>query len=144
MKCEIIIDSSCEEKVIIYAREKGELVKDIQRLVEESCIGLTGYNKNKEIINLNVFDIYCIVVNDNKIYAICENEKFRLKERLYVVEKKLPQNFVKINQSCIANINKIERFDASISGTLKIRFKNGYIDYVSRRQLKTVKERVGI
>ena len=71
-------------------------------------------------------------------------EKFEIKTRLYVIEEKLPENFIKINQSCIANINQIERFDASISGTLKIRFKNGYTDYVSRRQLKNVKERIGI
>ena len=60
------------------------------------------------------------------------------------MEKKLPENFVKINQSCIANIDKINRFDASFSGTLKLIFKNSYTDYVSRRQLKTVKERIGI
>ena len=49
-----------------------------------------------------------------------------------------------INNKIFANIEKMERFDTSISGTLKIRFKNGDVDYVSRRQLRAVKERIGI
>ena len=141
MKCETVIDKSCEEKVIIYAKEKSKLIKAIEQFVEENSIGLTGY-KNKEIISLSSSDIYCITVTDNKVYAICEKEKFLLKSRLYMIEGELPESFVKINQSCIANINKIEKFDTSITGTLKIRFKNGYTDYVSRRQLKNVKERI--
>lgn len=141
MKCETIINKNCEEKVVIYAKEKSRLVKAIEQFVEENSIGLTGY-KNKEIISLSSSDIYCITVTDNKVYAICENDKFLLKSRLYMIEGELPESFVKINQSCIANINKIDKFDTSISGTLKIRFKNGYTDYVSRRQLKNVKERI--
>ena len=78
------------------------------------------------------------------MYAVCEKNKYLLKKRLYLLEEKLPESFVKINQSCLANIKKTERFDTSISGTLKIRFKNGDTDYVSRRQLKAVKERLGI
>lgn len=143
MKCEIIIDSNCEERVIIYTKKNCSLIQNIKQLVEESRKGLIGYN-DKEIVNLAPYEIYCVTIIDNKIYAICEKEKLQLKERLYMLEEKLPENFIKVNQSCIANINKIERFDASISGTLKLRFKNGYIDYVSRRQLKTIKERIGI
>lgn len=143
MKCEIIIESEKEEKVVIYAKENNRLIDHIKQFVETCNMGLIGY-KNKEIVTLNPSDIYCFTVIDNKVYAIYENEKFLLKERLYSLEEKLPDFFVKINQSCIANLNKIERFDASISGTLKLQFKNGYTDFVSRRQLKFIKERIGI
>ncbi len=143
MKCEIVLDENCEEKVVIYAREESRMIKEIQQLAEETFTGFMGYN-GKEIIKLNPSEIYCVTVIDSKIYALCREDRFLLKERLYTLEEKLPDNFVKINQSCIANIQKIENFDASISGTLKIRFKNGYTDYVSRRQLKLIKERIGI
>lgn len=143
MKCEIIIDPKQEERVVIYAKENNRVCKEIKQLAENSYTELFGY-KGKEIIPLNPPDIFCVAVINNKIYAICENEKLLLKERLYTLEEKLPEGFIKINQSCIANLSKIERFDASISGTLKLRFKNGYTDYVSRRQLKSIKERLGI
>lgn len=143
MKCEIVIDTNADEKVVIYAKENSRLVQDIQQMVEACHVGLMGYN-GKEIVTLNPADIHCITVTGGKTFAICEKETLQLKERLYVLEEKLPDCFFKINQSCIANTQKIERFDASISGTLKVRFKNGHTDYVSRRQLKQVKERMGI
>lgn len=143
LKCEITIDPACEDKVLIYAREKSLLVEEIQRLAEQNSTELLGY-KDSEITKLAPLDINCISVINNKVYAICDKERYLLKERLYSLEEKLPESFVKINQSCLANIKKMERFDTSISGTLKIRFKNGYTDYVSRRQLKTIKERIGI
>ncbi len=142
MKCEVIIDPNCEEQVLIYAKEETELVKSIKALTEEWSEGFWGYS-GKEMVKLCFADVYCFSIMDNKVYAVCEKEKFQIKERLYVIEEKLPDSFIKINQSCIVNLNKAERFDASISGTLKILLKNGYTDYVSRRQLKFIKERIG-
>ena len=84
------------------------------------------------------------MVEDGKVYALTESEKYRLKQRLYLLEEMLDVSFVKINKSCIANIRKIKKFDASFSGTLTVVFKNGYRDYVSRRNLKSVKERLGV
>lgn len=143
MKCEIIIDPNEEEKVVIRAKEMSRLVQQIRQLAEDSPVGLVGYN-GKQIVTLDPADIYCVTVTGGKVCAVCEQETLQMKERLYVLEEKLPAYFLKINQSCIANIRRIERFDASISGTLKVRFQNGYTDYVSRRQLKQVKERLGI
>jgi len=37
----------------------------------------------------------------------------------------------------------IKKFDVSFGGALTVIFKNGYTDYVSRRQMKIVKERIG-
>ena len=78
------------------------------------------------------------------MYALTENEKFKIKSRLYQLEEKLDNNFVKINQSCIANIKKIDRFKATVGGSLTVVFENGYVDFVSRRKLKNVKERLGL
>ena len=145
MKCKVIIDETCDERVEIYTRQSSPMIEEIRRLAEGYKTQLIGY-KDKEIVPLDLAEVICITVIGNKVYAICdeENEKYLLKDRLYVIEEGLPDNFVKINQSCLANIKKIKSFDASISGTLKVRFQNGHTDYVSRRQLKSIKERLGI
>lgn len=142
MKLEIITDENCEEKIVIYQHNENPLTEKIKQLVEETE-EIIGY-KEKEILKINPYDIFCVTVMENKVCAVLKDETYQLKERLYTLEEKLPQVFVKINQSCIANIEKIGRFDASISGTLKLTFKNGWTDYVSRRQLKSIKERLGI
>ena len=144
MKYTIIIDKNREEEVIIYAKEKSTLTDEIERLVSDNNIELIGYDKNGEGVKLTADEVYCFTVEDNKIFAITEKDKLRIKNRLYQLEEFLPEYFVKINQSCVANIRKIARFDTSVSGTLLIKFKNGYKDYVSRRQMKAVKERLGL
>lgn len=143
MKFELVVDPAAEERVVMYTKENNPLAEEIRRLVETCQEGLVGY-KEKEIVSLNPLEILCVTVMDSRVYAVCREETFLLKERLYVLEERLPDCFVKINQSCIANLRQIQRFDASVSGTLKVRFKNGYVDYVSRRQLRLVKERLGI
>ena len=143
MKCEIIIDPTCEERVVIYSKGYDSTVEEIKRIAEGSDNGIFGY-LGSEIVRLDPGEIQYVSVIGNRVCAVLSEEKYLLKERLYTLEERLPESFVRINQSCIANITWMERFDTSISGTLKIRFKNGDVDYVSRRQLKTVKERIGI
>ena len=143
MKCTLIITDEHEEEVVIYARERTKLTNDIEMLVCGSVPELIGYKEN-EVVKLTSDLISCFTVEGNKVYALTDSEKLQIKLRLYQLEEMLPDTFVKINQSCIANIRKIERFDTSVSGTLLIKFKNGYKDYVSRRQMKTVKERFGL
>ena len=143
MKCTLIITDEHEEEVVIYARERTKLTDDIEALVIGSVPELIGYKEN-QTVKLSSDSVYCFTVEDNKVYALTDSEKLQIKLRLYQLEEILPDTFVKINQSCIANIRKIERFDTSLSGTLLIKFKNGYKDYVSRRQMKAVKERFGL
>lgn len=143
MKFRFFIDKSRDEEVIVYAHEKTKLVEDIENLVTENNFDLIGY-ADREAVKLDLADVYCFTVENNKIYALCEQEKFLIKNRLYQLEEKLTENFIKINQSCIANVRKIRKFDASFSGTLTVIFKNGYKDFVSRRNVKNVKERLGL
>lgn len=143
MKVKTIIDKTKEEEVIICAHEKTKLVSEIETLVYENSTQLIGYSDGV-IRPLTLNEIYSFNVIDNKIYARLEKDVFRLNQRLYVIESLVDENFIKINQSCIINIKKIKKFDASFAGTLGVIMKNGYKDYVSRRQLKVVKERMGI
>ena len=53
-------------------------------------------------------------------------------------------SFIYINQVCLANINMISHFDVSISGSFIVVFKSKYKDYVSRRRIKEIKERMGL
>ncbi len=142
VKLKIFIDKNHEEEILLFAHEKNELVKSIEKLVNDDNDTLIGF-KDKEAVCLDFNEIYCFVVEENKVYALTEKEKLQLKKRLYQLEEKLPENFVKINQSCIANIKKIKKFDVSFSGSMIVVFKNGYKDCVSRRNVKNIKERLG-
>ena len=88
--------------------------------------------------------VCCFTAEAGRVYALTEGEKLAVRLPLYALEEALGEGFVRINQSCLGNVRRISRFDASIGGSLMVTFQNGHKDYVSRRQLKAVKERMGI
>ena len=143
MKCKIIIDADREEEIIVYTKKASPLTRAIEQMAREEEAVWIGYSE-ESMIPLDLKEVLCFAVEDNKVYAHLLQQKLLMKCRLYQLEERLPKEFIKINQSCLVNCPKIKRFDASISGTLRVVFENGHSDYVSRRQLKAVKERFGI
>ena len=143
MKYSLIIDKNKEEEVIVIAHEKHELVEKIEKLFFNNDKELTGY-LDDEIIILDISKIACFISEDNNVYALVGEYRYKVKKRLYQIEEILDDDFIKINQSCIANINKIKKFKPCFNGSLEIIFINGYSDFISRRELKKVKERLGL
>lgn len=142
MKFKIVIDKARDEEVTVYAHKRTPLVDAIEQLVFENGTELIGYI-DREAVRFTLSEVYCFTVEAGKVCAITDGGRLQMRYRLYKLEEILPDNFIKINQSCIVNIKAIERFSASISGALQVKLKNGYTDYVSRRNLKFVKERLG-
>ena len=143
MKCTVVIDPHNDEEVIVHAHSETELTRQIRSLCEQRSSKLIGY-QDREATLLTASNICCFVVEHNHVFAICPTERYDMKCRLYELETRLPAHFLKINQSCIANMQHIKRFDASLAGSLRVIFSNGYTDFVSRRQLKAIKERFGL
>ena len=143
MKFTVILNSEREDEVIVYAKEKNSLVKSIEELVNGADNYFIVQNESG-IKRITEKEAYCFYIEDKKVYVLTEKEKLLLKMRLYSIEEKLSEDFIKINQSTVINIKKIQRFDVSVTGTLKVIMKNGYTDYVSRRRIKNVKERLGL
>lgn len=143
MKFRLIIDKNREEEVIVYSHNETKLTDEIKRIVENDARELVGYIE-REAYKLSVSEIHCFIAQDNNIYAITDKGRLRIKLRLYQLEEILGEDFMKINQSCIVNVRQIRKFDFSFSGMLKVVLRNGYTDYVSRRNIKNVKERLGV
>lgn len=147
MKINIFIDNQ-EEQVIIHSHEKNELVNKIEELVlnhENKIEGINcyGYLEN-DIVLLKICDIDSFYVSEDKTYASIKDKKYNIKKRLYQIEEMLNDDFIKINKSCIINKNHIKRFNTSWSGALLVELINGDKEYVSRRMIKNLKERMGI
>lgn len=142
MKCTIVVTNEREEEIVIYTREKNSLTARIEAIAREETGAIIGYNEGN-IAKLDPIEIYAVTIEDGKLFAITQKQRWQLHLRLYQAEELLGSNFIKINQSCLVNLKKIERFDTTLAASLLVVMKNGYKDYVSRRQLKAVKERIG-
>ena len=138
MKYKLIIDETKEEEVVITCHQKREIFDQIEQLINNIDNKLIGY-ENNDIIMIKLEEVSCFISENNKVFAMIDNHKYLIKKRLYQIEEMLDLNFVRLNQSCIANINKIDKFTVSFNGFLKVVFSNGYEDFISRRELKNVR-----
>lgn len=143
MKYKLIIDKEQEESIVIVAHEKTTLIEEIESLINGNKIDLIGY-KDDEIIPLKINEIYCFYTKDSKVYAVSKDEEYLVKNRLYQIEGVVGDLFVKINQGCLVNISKIKKYTSTFSGAIKVELKNGFSEYISRRELVNVKRRMGI
>ena len=111
MKFKLIIDDQQEETVVATVHSRSPLVDEIEALVlkHAGADRIPGYTEDN-IKMLAVSDIECITVLDGKTYAIdTENQRYRLKLRLYELEGILPASFIRINKSTLANENRLDR-----------------------------------
>ena len=143
MNYKIEISDSQSEDIIIYAKEKTPVLEKIEELLSSLDKTVIGYKDDTAAV-LDADEINCFYVEGGKVYARTDGEIWQIKSRLYQLEEAFSKSFVKINQSCLVNPEKIVRFNTSFAGALSVLLKCGYKDYVSRRQLKEVKERIGL
>lgn len=142
MKLRLIIDKEKEEEVVVTVRERYPLIDEIEALISKHTDRIPGYAED-DIKMLSVSQIECVTVLDGKIYAIdSKNQRYRLKQRLYELEKQLPSSFIRINKSTLANKSALDRFTVTIAGSVDAVFKCGYTEYVSRRCFAQIKRRL--
>ena len=143
MRVTVVIDETLDEEIIVHLKKESRIVDDIRAIASGERAELIGYNEN-DIVRISLEQTSAFIVEDGRVYALLDGKRLRLKSRLYEIEDTLPQSFIRINQSCIVNISMIKKFTVSIGASLMVELKCGYRDYVSRRQVKKVKERLGI
>ena len=143
MKFKLIIDKSKEEEILVTVHEPSALTDQIRQLVME----YTGTDRiaaywEDDIKMLSFDQIACITTRDGRTYAVdTKGIQYRIRQRLYELEKILPPSFIRINKSAIANEQQIERFAATFSGAVDAVFRGGYREYVSRRCFAQIKRR---
>lgn len=141
MKFRLIIDREKDEEVIVTAKERSALIDEIEALISKHSDRIPGYTDD-DIKMLSVSDIQCVTVLDGKTYAIdSNNQRYRLKARLYELENTLPSSFIRINKSALANEKALDRFAVTYTGAVDAVFKCGYREYVSRRCFAQIRRR---
>ena len=143
MQVSVKIDETIEEiQVEVYTKELNEEVNSILDKLYEKKVTLKGTYDNKVHL-LNPSKIYEIYSENKKIIARQKEKLFMLKYTLHELEELLKsENFIRISNSAIVNISYIESFEAMHNGILCINFNDNTKEYVSRRYLKKIKEKL--
>lgn len=146
MKFYLKLDDNAEPSVTVVCRKVTSTVKEIEKLcntfnTEDEL--LYAY-ADGEILPLELADVTCFFTKDGKVYVSVGDKEYATKLRIKQVIEMVDDSFVKINQGCVVKVSQIRRFTVSFGGALNVVLKNGYSDYVARRELSNIKRRFGL
>ena len=132
MQVEIRIDGAYPEpKVVILTAAVTEEVSQLAKKLSGEVL------EPAELIR--------VYAGAGKVYAVTEKGEYVLRLRLYEAEQRLnPHQFVRISNSEIINLKKIDYFDLSFTGTICVKLRGGTVTYISRRYVSKVKTILGI
>lgn len=141
MEIQVIIDNKyINPKLTIYTDKMTNEISCLLDLINNgNKTQINGFSEDKLYI-INPNDIFQIYSANGKVYAKTSDNTFLIKYRLYEIEKILDNNFIRISNSEIININKVKNLDFAILGTIKINFVNQTYTYASRRFIKKIKD----
>ena len=142
---DVIIDEEyIDPKVTIETNAKNTYVESIvdaiENVAENEYPILTGYVDGNAHFILQR-DIIRAHIENRKLILETEEGSFIVRKSLIAIENLLnPTRFVRISQSEIINIYKVERFEFDIAGTIGVVFSNGEKTWVSRSRVSNLKD----
>lgn len=148
MKVNIDIDEKYEETQIkIQAKEWSEELEDILQTIKKKKPKpkrLFGVEEDHTVV-LNPQDIDFVYAEKRKVFAALGRQRVEIKMKLYEVEDILnAHQFMRFSKSVIGNLNHIQRFELSFNGTLCVYFHSGNKEYISKRYVAGVKEKLSM
>lgn len=146
MQVEIKIDSSYTEPHIVIMT--ASVTEDIRNLLEklsgETSPVISG-SKDGKVEVLEQAELLRVYANAGKVFAVTDRGEYVLRLRLYEAEERLDaRQFVRISNSEIINLKKVDHFDLNFVGTICVKLSNGFVTYVSRRYVSKIKKVLGI
>jgi DNA-binding LytR/AlgR family response regulator len=130
-----VVDGLEEDEVLIRCGRADETVRKIQQYIQEqyaSAPEFTFYKQNQEFY-FPLDEVLFFETEGDYIYAHTTDDAYRIKYRLYELEKILPRYFVRAAKSTIVNIRRVYSISKSLASSSLIRFADSHKQvYVSR------------
>lgn len=146
MKVNIEVDDQYKETSITiktnkWTEELDQLVKQIQMNEPKRIFGIA----DEQTILLKPSEIDYVFAENKKVYAAVGKKQFEIKMRLFEVESSLAtHHFMRFSKSVIGNLNNIQRFELAFNGNLFVHFQSGNKEYITRKYVASIKEKLTI
>lgn len=146
MQVEVKIDSSyTEPKIVVLTASMTDEISDIVKKISNDAPQIISGTRNDKVEVIEPHTLIRIYAASGKVFAVTEKGEYALRLRLYELEERLDgSRFVRISNSEIINLQKVNNFDLSFTGTICVKLSNGGTTYVSRRYVSKIKKILGI
>ena len=147
MRVDMNISKSIKEPYAVINTD--ELTPEIAALARE--IAAFGNGRNVIIGNLDermvIIEpekIVLIRVESEKVYAVTEDETYRVGKRMYELLEVLGKEFMQVSKSAAINLSYLESVEPSFNGIMLLHMKNGEKEYISRKYVPGLRKYLGI
>lgn len=146
MQVEVKINSSyTEPKIVVLTASMTDEISDIVKKISNDAPQIISGTRNDKVEVIEPHTLIRIYAASGKVFAVTEKGEYALRLRLYELEERLDSSrFVRISNSEIINLQKVNNFDLSFTGTICVKLSNGDTTYVSRRYVSKIKKILGI
>ncbi len=130
--------------VIFRASAEDAQVRSLMDRISDPLAGsLTVYDADGSAVTIPEMSVISISTGDKKLNVVTDRGIFEVRMPLYeVIDLLHPDAFIQISRYEIINLNKVRKFDFSISGTLQIEMTGGIRTWASRRHISEIKKRL--
>ena len=126
--------------IIVNAPEMTEEVQNIIKYISNISDAPNQIiaSKNNEVYFIDIKEVITFFSKNKYVYLRTVKDTYRIKYKLYELEKLFVKDFIRISNSCIINMEQIECFDTSIIGTILVKLKDGSTESVSKRSISEI------
>ncbi len=130
--------------VLFRASEEDDQVSTLMKRIADPLAGnLTVRDSANAVVSLSEERIITVAADNKKLKITAEDGMYWLKMSVQDIERLLnPSYFLRISRYEIINLQKVEQFDFSVSGTLRIELENNQETWASRRFIPAIKKRL--
>ncbi len=144
IRIEVVNDLEEDEVLIRCGRVDDTIQKIHQYILEQSQTGskITFYKQNQEFY-FPLDEVLFFETEGEYIYAHTTNDAYRIKYRLYELEKILPRHFIRAAKSTIVNITQVYSITRNLTASSLVQFIDSHKQvYVSRYYYQELRQRL--
>lgn len=99
-------------------------------------------NQGEEIYRIHISTIFYIESVQEVQYIHTSQGIYTTRQRLYMLEQQLPENFFRSSKSAILNLETVQFYKPLSGGLMFAVFPNGDGTYISRKYVRELKEQI--
>ncbi|MBR0395715.1 MAG: LytTR family DNA-binding domain-containing protein [Eubacteriales bacterium] len=144
MKVTITKDIESGTAVEIHCREVTSETERLERYISRFDERLQATSEGNTY-NVQIDEILYIESVDKKTFLYTTGHVLQTEKRLYELEELLDEKtFFRASKSVIVNLNKITKLKPEVTRNILATLTNGEVIVISRRNVKALKELIGV
>lgn len=139
MRVEFRLDpGAAEPRVLVIARQRTSEVEALLRRIAAPQ-AIPAWDERGEAL-LAPEEIVRVYTERRCVLAESDRGTFALRSRLYELEARLGEDFVRISNSELVRRDRILHLDFGVTGTIRLTLRGGTVTYVSRRYVSRIRK----